>query len=70
MCYAAARKSTKYVYINTDCEQRNYFSFYNYEYNLDVSKQYALMMDVKPMKEGLKEAFAQCRAICYNGARK
>ena len=35
---------------------RNYFSFYNYEYYLDVSKAYNLMQDVKPLNEGLKEA--------------
>ena len=40
-----------------DIEQRNYFSFYNYEYYLDVSEQYELMKDVKPLEEGLKEAF-------------
>ena len=39
-----------------DVEQRNYFSFYNYEYCLDVSKQYELMKDVKSLKDGLKEA--------------
>ena len=37
-------------------KQRNYFSFYDYEYYLDVSEQYELMKDVKPLKEGLEEA--------------
>ena len=40
-----------------DVEQRNYFSFYNYEYYLDVSKQYEQMETVKSLKEGLEEAF-------------
>lgn len=38
-------------------EQRNYFSFYNYEYYLDVSRQYELMSDVKPLYMGLRESF-------------
>lgn len=39
-------------------EQREYFSFYDYEYCLDVSKQYEWMQGVKPLRDGLKEAFA------------
>ena len=40
-----------------DIEQRNYFSFYDYEYYLDVSSQYELMDNVKPLDQGLVEAF-------------
>ena len=40
-----------------DIEQRNYFSFYNYEYYLDVSKQYEIFSDVTSMEDGLKEAY-------------
>ncbi len=58
LCYAAAGKTAEFVHVYEDIEQRNYFSFYNYEYCLDVAKQDALMPDVKPLKEGLKEALA------------
>jgi SOS-response transcriptional repressor LexA len=34
-------KAVKFQNIYADVEQRNYFSFYDYEYYLDVSKQYA-----------------------------
>ena len=37
--------------------KRNYFPFYHYEYCLDVSKQYELMQNEKPLNVGLKEAF-------------
>lgn len=43
--------------IHQDIEQRKYFSFYAYEYYLDVSAQYALMDDVKPLDQGLEESF-------------
>ena len=47
----------EFIHVSEDIEQRNYFPFYNYEYCLDVLKQYELMPDVKSLKEGLQEAF-------------
>ena len=58
LCYGVIGKTLEFVNVYKDIEQRYYFSFYNYEYYLDVTKQYELMEDVKPMKEGLQEAFA------------
>lgn len=58
LCYNIAGKQAEFVNVYADIEQRNYFCFYNYEYCLDVSKQYELMPEVKPMYEGLKEAYA------------
>ena len=58
LCYEIVGKTPEFVNVYKDIEQRYYFSFYNYEYYLDVTKQYELMGEVKPMKEGLKEAFA------------
>lgn len=57
LCYDVVGKSVEFINVYEDIEQRNYFSFYNYEYYLDVSRQYDLMPDVKPLKEGLKEAY-------------
>ena len=54
LCYEAAGKEPRFVNVDEDLEQRNYFSFYDYEYYLDVTKQYELMDDVLPMREGLK----------------
>lgn len=58
LCYQAAGKQAAFQNVYADMEQRNYFSFYDYEYSLDVSAQYAYMKDVKPLDQGLKEAFA------------
>ena len=56
ICYNVLGKKAEFQNVYDDIEQRNYFSFYDYEYYLDVSKQYELMKDVKPLKEGLEEA--------------
>lgn len=57
LCYETVGKEPEFVNVYEDIEQRNYFSFYDYEYYLDVTKQYALMENVMPLSEGLKEAF-------------
>ena len=57
LCYRTAGKQAEFISIYEDVEQRNYFSFYDYEYYLDVSAQYELLETVKPLAEGLKEAF-------------
>lgn len=57
ICYHVAGKQVDFVNVEKDIEQRNYFSFYNYEYYLDVSGQYERMPKVKPLYDGLNEAF-------------
>ena len=57
MCYQAAGKEVEFVNVYDDIEQRNYFSFYNYEYYLDVTKQQELMMETESLTDGFKEAF-------------
>ncbi|MBR1845038.1 MAG: NAD-dependent epimerase/dehydratase family protein [Oscillospiraceae bacterium] len=57
LCYAAAGKQAEFVPVYAGCEQRNYFSFYNYEYDLDVTEQYALMSEITPLSEGLRESY-------------
>lgn len=57
LCYHIVGKHVEFIHVPENVEQRNYFSFYNYEYCLDVSKQYELMRDVKPLNVGLQEAF-------------
>lgn len=58
ICYHVIGKQVDFVNVDNDLDQRNYFSFYHYEYYLDVSKQYELMPEVKTMYDGLGEAFA------------
>lgn len=57
LCYTVVGKRARFINVSADIEQRNYFSFYNYEYYLDVSKQYELMQDTIPLYDGLKESF-------------
>lgn len=57
LCYKAAGKEPEFVNIYDDVEQRKYFCFSDYEYYLNVTKQYELMSDTVSMEDGLKEAF-------------
>lgn len=43
LCYETVGKKVEFVEVNADIEQRMFFSFYNYEYYLDVEKQRELM---------------------------
>lgn len=56
MCYECIGKTPSFVNVYEDIEQRNYFSFYDYEYCLDVSRQCKIYPETIPMKEGLKDA--------------
>lgn len=57
ICYHVAGKQVDFVNVDKDIEQRNYFSFYNYEYYIDVSRQYERMSKLKLLCNGLGEAF-------------
>jgi len=57
LCYQVAGKQVKFENVYANIEQRKYFCFYDYEYYLDVSKQYELMKDTKSLFEGLKESY-------------
>lgn len=57
LCYDAAGRTPEYVEVYEDMEQRSYFSFYDYEYSLDVMRQKELIEDTVPLKLGLQEAY-------------
>lgn len=57
LCYKIVGKQAEFINVYEDIGQRNYFSFYDYEYTLDVTKQIDIMPQVKPLAEGLKESF-------------
>lgn len=57
MCYSVVGKEAQIKNVYDDIEQRKYFSFYDYEYYLDVSKQHQLMPNEKDLYEGLTEAY-------------
>lgn len=56
LCYESAGKRAEFVSVGREVPQRSYFPFHDYDYYLDVDKQYVLMPDIKPLKEGLKES--------------
>ena len=61
ICYGIVGKQAEFVSVPDTVRQKDYFSFYNYEYCLDVSKQYRLLGETKALGEGLEEAFAWYR---------
>lgn len=56
LCYACFGKVPEFVNVYDDIEQRNYFSFYDYEYYLDVNRQKKIYSDTIPLEDGLKES--------------
>ena len=61
-CYECIGKTPEFVNVTADIEQRLYFSFYNYEYYLDIGK----MQKILPVTKGLKEGLKEC-ALWYEG---
>ena len=57
LCYQVANKEPEFVNVYEDIPQRSYFSFYDYEYYLDVQRQCKWMPETKSLKEGLEEAY-------------
>ncbi len=57
LCYDIAGKKLSLINVDPAIEQRAYFSFYPYAYQLDVSRQSQLLSDLTPLKEGLKQSF-------------
>lgn len=55
-CYKVVGKRLEFVNVYRDIEQRNYFSFYAYDYYLDISKQKELMPTTEALENGLREA--------------
>lgn len=55
-CYACFDKVPEFVSVPETVEQRNYFSFYNYEYCLDVTRQKKIYPETMSMDAGLQEA--------------
>lgn len=57
LCYKIAGRGLEIINVYEKIEQRNYFSFYDYEYCLDVLKQYSLMQETTSLALGLKKSF-------------
>ncbi len=57
LCYKVLGKNPELKYIREEINQRSYFPFLDYEYELDVTEMNKLMSDTKPLEEGLKESY-------------
>ncbi len=57
LCYKVVGTPLEKVYVTEHNNQRDYFSFHDYEYSLDVTKQSELLMEEKDLFEGLKESY-------------
>lgn len=62
LCYEAAGKKAEFVSVAKEIPQRSYFSFADYEYELNVEQQKLLMPKVMPLQEGLTEAYEWYRS--------
>ncbi|MCQ2483109.1 MAG: NAD-dependent epimerase/dehydratase family protein [Clostridia bacterium] len=54
MCYECLGKSPVFENVCEEIEQRKYFSFYNYEYSLDVTCQNKIYPETISLKDGLR----------------
>lgn len=57
LCYDVLGKEPEIRGVLLRINQREYFPFYDYGYELDVSAMSALMPDVKPLTQGLAESY-------------
>ena len=57
LCYKVVGTPLEKVYITNHSNQRDYFSFHDYEYSLDVTKQSELLGEEKDLFEGLNESY-------------
>ena len=56
LCYEAAATPLETICVH-DHPQRAFFPFHEYEYFLDVTKQMALMPELKPLAQGIREEY-------------
>ena len=57
LCYEVVGTELKIQNVYENILQKNYFCFYDYEYELDVSLQKKLMAETTDLKEGLRQSY-------------
>lgn len=57
ICYDVVGVPLEILNVDEAIEQRKYFSFYDYEYKLDVSRQKLFLEDTMDLRIGLEEAY-------------
>ena len=61
LCYDAVGAPCRMISVHGDHVQRAYFPFYPYAYQLDVQRQQALLPELTPLADGLRESWAWYR---------
>ncbi len=61
LCYQAVGAPLRLISVDESHPQRSYFPFYPYAYQLDVSRQQALLPDPIPLAKGLRESLSWYR---------
>lgn len=57
MCYEIVGTDLEKTYVTNHDNQRDYFSFYDYDYSLDITEMKKLLPKQKNLYEGLKESY-------------
>lgn len=70
LCYEAVGVPLEKVFVTDHDNQRDYFSFHEFEYYLDVSKQNKILPNQKDLLEGLKESYLWYKAHQEDVVRK
>lgn len=58
LCYRVVGADLEKVYVTDHENQRDYFSFYDYDYTLDITEMKKLLPVQKELLEGLKESYS------------
>lgn len=56
-CYRVLGKEPEFINVYKDIDQRQYFSFYDYEYILDVRRQADVLTGLVDLETGLRESY-------------
>lgn len=57
VCYSAVGKTPDFINVLNGTEQRIFFPFFDYEYELDISTQNEIMPNLLTLKEGVRRAY-------------
>ena len=58
LCYEAVGQELEIIQVNSDVKSTDYFSFADYQYEVDVSKQMKLIGETYNFEQGIKESWA------------
>lgn len=62
LCYEAAGAKLRTVNVYDHPNQRDYFSFYDYQYMLDVGRMSEILPELTPLSEGIKRSYEWYKA--------